>query len=315
VSRRRAARAALALGGLAVLVACAAPRPPIQLVPERALFWEVRGGERDATLYLLGSVHVGDGRPLVLDARLAEAFASAEELVVEVDLAEITPERVMRFLGERGMLPPGEELSQRLSAETLALLGDFVAQHHLEAALVERLEPWALSLVVIEGSLREAGYEGAYGVDQWFLARAKESGKAVVGLETVEFQLGLLAGLSPEHQERLLRESLLASAPGGGLDQVESILDAWERGDAAALERLAHADLSEDPSLAPFFEATYFARNESMRDALVRLMADGRTRFCVVGSGHLVGARGIPALLAAEGHRVTGPGLPLAAVE
>jgi uncharacterized protein YbaP (TraB family) len=52
-----------------------------------------------------------------------------------------------------------------------------------------------------------------------------------------------------------------------------------------------------------------------MRDALVRLMADGRTRFCVVGSGHLVGTRGIPALLAADGHRVTGPGLPVAAAE
>jgi uncharacterized protein YbaP (TraB family) len=312
---RPAARAWL-LAALAFVAACATPREPIRLVPGRALFWEVRGGERDATLYLLGSVHVGDGRPLVLDPDLAEAFASSEELVVEVDLAELTPERVMRFLGERGMLPPGEELSQRLSPETLALLRDFIAEHGLDAAVLERLEPWAISLVVIEGSLRDAGYEGAYGVDQWFLTRAKESGKEVVGLETVEFQLGLLAGLAPEHQERLLRESLLASAPGsGGLERVESILDAWERGDAAALERLAHADLAADPGLAPFYEATYFARNESMRDALVRLMSDGRTRFCVVGAGHLVGARGIPALLAADGHRVTGPGLPVAAAE
>lgn len=304
------------LAALALATACAAPRPPIQLAPERALFWEVRSGEGDATLYLLGSVHVGDGRPLMLDAKLAEAFASAEELVVEVDLAEVTPERVMRFLASDGMLAPEEQLSQLVSPETLALLRDFAAQHGLDAALVERLEPWAISLLVIEGSLREAGYEGAYGVDQWFLTRAKESGKPVVGLESVEFQLGLLADLSQEHQERLLRESLLAAAPGGGgLEKVESILDAWERGDAEALERLAHAELAEDPSLAPFYEATYFARNESMRDTLERLMADGRTRFCVVGSGHLVGARGIPALLAADGHRVTGPGLPVAAVE
>jgi len=313
--RTSAPGATLVFAALALATACAAPRPPIQLAPERALFWEVRGGEGDATLYLLGSVHVGDGRPLVLDAKLAEAFASAEELVVEVDLAEVTPERVMRFLGSDGMLAPEEQLSQLLSPETLVLLRDFTAQHDLDAALVERLEPWAISLLVIEGSLREAGYEGAYGVDQWFLTRAKESGKPVVGLESVEFQLGLLADLSQEHQERLLRDSLLAAAPGGGMEKVESILDAWERGDAEALERLAHAELAEDPSLAPFFEATYFARNESMRDTLERLMGDGRTRFCVVGSGHLVGARGIPALLAAEGHRVTGPGLPVAAVE
>ena len=52
---------------------------------------------------------------------------------------------------------------------------------------------------------------------------------------------------------------------------------------------------------------------ESMRDALVRLLADGRTRFCVVGAGHLVGERGIPALLARDGWRVTGPGFPVPA--
>jgi uncharacterized protein YbaP (TraB family) len=91
---------------------------------------------------------------------------------------------------------------------------------------------------------------------------------------------------------------------------VEAILDAWERGDAAGVERLAHAELADDPSLVPFYEATYFARNGSMHESLVRLLADGRTRFCVVGAGHLVGARGIPALLARDGWRVTGPGFP-----
>jgi uncharacterized protein YbaP (TraB family) len=312
VKRGRFGRAALA--SLAALAACAAPRPPIELAPGRSLFWEVRGGERDATLYLLGSVHVGDGRPLALAPSLEAALARSEELVVEVDLAEVTPERVLRFLDRRGKLAPAEDLSSRLAPETLALLREFLAERDLDAAGVERLEPWAIALLVIEGSLREAGYEGAYGVDQWFLDRAGRSGQPIVGLESVEFQLELLSDLSREHAERLLRETLLAARPGGGgVSQVQAILDAWERGDVAALERLAHAELAEDPSLAPFYEATYFARNESMRDALVRLLADGRTRFCVVGAGHLVGERGIPALLARDGWRVTGPGFPVRA--
>lgn len=299
---------------LAALAACAAPRPAIELAPGRSLFWEVRGGERDATLYLLGSVHVGDGRPLALAPPLEAAFESAEELVVEVDLAELTPARVMRFLDRHGRLAPREELASRVGADTLALLREFAAEHELDAAELERLEPWAIALVVIERSLLAAGYEGAYGVDQWFLARARGAGKPIVGLESVEFQLELLSGLSREHAERLLRESLVAARPGGGgLGQVQAILGAWERGDAASLEALAHAELAADPSLAPFYEATYFARNEAMRDTLVRLLADGRTRFCVVGAGHLVGERGIPSLLARDGWRVTGPGLSAAA--
>jgi uncharacterized protein YbaP (TraB family) len=38
-----------------------------------------------------------------------------------------------------------------------------------------------------------------------------------------------------------------------------------------------------------------------MAARLVELARDGRTRFVVLGAGHLVGARGIPARLAEQG--------------
>ncbi len=314
MSIRRLALGALVVAPLLASLGCATSRAPIQVAAGRALFWEVQGGEGGATLYLLGSVHVGDGRPLVLDAKLERAFARSEELLVELDLEEVTPARVFQLLERHAMLAPGEELSQRIAPETETLLVAWTAKRGLERAVLERFEPWAISLVVLQSELEAAGYEGAYGVDQWFMSRAGQDGKPIVGLETLEEQVELMSNLRPEHQERLLRETLLAlgQPADGAVPQVQALIEAWERGDAETLERLAFDGLGEDPSFASFFDAVYFARNEAMSRALVRFMADGRTRFCVVGSGHLVGERGIPALLAREGWRVTGPGLPSA---
>ncbi len=41
-----------------------------------------------------------------------------------------------------------------------------------------------------------------------------------------------------------------------------------------------------------------------MSEQLAALSRDGKTRFVVVGTGHLLGPRGIPALLCADGFAV-----------
>ena len=42
-----------------------------------------------------------------------------------------------------------------------------------------------------------------------------------------------------------------------------------------------------------------------MANRLAELGGDGKTRFVVLGAGHLVGDRGLPALLSRRGYRVS----------
>src|SRR5262249_59719909 len=85
------ARALAAPGWLAALAAVVAfacakppPRPAPPAVPAGSFYWEAvaPGG---GVLFLLGSVHIGDGRALELDPRVESAWRRADELVVEVD--------------------------------------------------------------------------------------------------------------------------------------------------------------------------------------------------------------------------------------
>ena len=63
-------------------------------------------------------------------------------------------------------------------------------------------------------------------------------------------------------------------------------------------------NLEENPQFAPLYEKVFYERNETMSDLLEDLARDGKTRLVVIGAGHMVGPRGIPALLASRGFRV-----------
>src|SRR5258705_10495477 len=62
--------------------------------------------------------------------------------------------------------------------------------------------------------------------------------------------------------------------------------------------------MHEATQLSSYSERMLFGRNESMAQRLASLARDGKLRFVVVGVGHMVGARGIPALVRDYGFRV-----------
>src|SRR5688572_2722813 len=79
---RSAAPAAAASQSQAEPAAAKLAEPPAK--HSRGIFYEVRGGA--ATLFLLGSVHVGKRQFYPLDPPIEAAFKSADTLVLEVDL-------------------------------------------------------------------------------------------------------------------------------------------------------------------------------------------------------------------------------------
>ena len=71
--------------------------------------------------------------------------------------------------------------------------------------------------------------------------------------------------------------------------------------------RLREGDLVKldvTAELDGFYERLFFERNRRMVARLLELGQDGRTRFVVLGAGHMLGEEGIPALLARQGYRV-----------
>jgi uncharacterized protein YbaP (TraB family) len=306
MDRRRARRATAACVALAWLLGCAGAEGQRAAESFSPLLWraDAPGG---AVLYLLGSVHVGTHRVQDLGRRVADAYDGADELVVEVDLTRTTPGEIVALGHAYGTLPPGETLRDVISPESHSLLAEYLAKRGLPVEGIERMEPWLATATLTALELQAAGYQSELGVDQLFLGRAAGQ-KPIVGLETVESQLAMLHGLPRRIQELMLLDVL---ARGDRFrDEAAGLLQAWERGDEDELARLLFSPLEEYPELDSFYETLFFERNQAMCARLRELSGDGRTRFVILGAGHMVGERGIPALLAQHGYRVERLRLP-----
>jgi len=289
-----AVTAALAGSGCAG-VGSESPAPPAAVATP--LFWHAKapaGGE----LYLLGSVHVRAADAPALGPEVAQAYARSDQLVVEIDASQITPEEVEAQTQRYAVLPPQLRLDALLEPETRELLARFVAAHGMSGEQVQRYKPWFASQMILMTELASAGYDAALGVDKDFVDQASGE-KPIVGLETLASQFATLDGQTLAVQELMLRDVLLR---GDSLvAYTGDLIDAWSRGDEAALENQIFQPADEAPELAAFYAAFFWRRNAAMTARLVELARDGRTRFVVLGAGHMLGEKGIPALLAQQG--------------
>jgi len=246
-------------------------------------------------------VHVGDGRELAAPLRIELDWARSEALVVEVDLHRLPDLERLEAVQRHGLLAPERTLRDVVSNATWSALVPYLRAHVYPLQAASRMRPWLLAQVVAQLEFEAAGYDPEDGVDAWFLRRAAAEGKPVHELESLEEQLALFGSLSAPVEDALLREMLAHTDTF--LETTREILRAWETGDEARLLELLLGS-RHDPQLAAFHQAVFVARNHRMAARLAGQAADGRARFVVVGTGHLIGPESVPELLGAYGFAV-----------
>lgn len=280
--------AASVAGALAALFTAAAAADPA--------LWEVQG--RDNTVYLFGSVHLLPEGGFTIQGALAEALRESERVCLELDPgAESDAEKTSITLA-RAIDPDGRSLFD--------LLGDDAdrVRERAEAAGVDlapfaAFEPWFAGITVTVMALQAHGFDVEHGVEQIIGAAARDDDKSICGLETFDGQLGLLDSLPPELQKEVLLQAIEEA------DHVEAVIepmiDAWRDGDESGLEHSLDEDFEGYPELA---DALIFERNRNWAAEVGRMLEGDEDVLLVVGAMHLVGPRGLPALLEKRGLRV-----------
>jgi uncharacterized protein len=259
--------------------------------------WKATG--KGGTIYLMGSIHVMPASFYPLDPVLEAAFKDSDLLVEEVDLAEmLDPMKQMGIL-TRGMLPSNQSLDKVISPATLALVQKATGDLGPAAGPLMRFKPWMLAITLQGMELMKAGFDPALGLDQHFYDQAKESGKGVQGLETVEFQISRFDAMTMEQQDRMLSETLKELTTE--TETVGKLGDAWKAGDVPTIERIALADLKSDPLM---YQRLLVERNKNWMPKIEALFARPGKALVVVGAAHLVGPDGLLTMLKARGYTV-----------
>jgi uncharacterized protein YbaP (TraB family) len=293
-------RAAMRLPGLVMLaafaVACAGFSRP-DPTPANPPFYKVEAPS-GATMYLLGSYHAGPPGGWKLPDDVEAAFARAETLVVEVDMTQVGRLRGGRGLRDYGQLPRGQALWEVIGLELHAEVAARMIELGGSIEKVEEFAPWFTSLELLRLELANVGLHSDEGVDMALLARKER--RDVIELESFEEQLALFASLSLELQILMLRDQLAR----GLEDEAAELARVWKNGDDARLAELMREGAEEQPAFEHFYRVVLYARDRSMADRLLELLAQPGRYFTIVGAGHVVGVGSIPDRLAQAGMQV-----------
>ena len=287
---------AVALATNTSLALAAPARPRVAPAPARSMLFRVRAPNGGATIYLLGSVHLLSPDAAQLPATVDSAFAKSKVVAFETSLDTVQM-RAQELLG-RAQYKGGATLSSSISAATAAHTDSLLRSYGLSIAQVNAFKPWFVSMLMSQLVMQKANFKADLGVDMQLNARAKSASKSVIGLEPVDFQLGLFDTISPEDQEKMLMQG---QGPDSTMHQLMTIKDAWVAGNTVKLDSLLNSQMGRSASL---FAKLVTDRNKSWIPKLEELARGKDDALVVVGAAHLVGKEGVLALLKAKGYTV-----------
>jgi uncharacterized protein YbaP (TraB family) len=290
-----------AIAAIALLAPPAAARqetPPVAVQPfvlpdtsPRPALWVVRN--EDTTIYLLGTIHVMKPGIEWFTGPIRQAFDAADEIVLEMvmpDAATMQP-----LVARLAAMPEGPPLTQRLPQEKRAPYAAALASLGLPPATFDRYKPWFASTNLALMPMLKLGYEPMRGVDQRISEAARQSGKAVIGLETAEQQLAMLDGLPERVQIAMLTSTVDEMSEIGAT--IDSMVSAWSTGDADRLADIMNEAMRETPEAG---KVLLNDRNERWADWIVRRLERPGTVLMAVGAGHLAGSNSVQVKLAAR---------------
>jgi len=275
---------------LPLLLAACQTQPAVEARPA---MWLVE--DADTHIYMLGTMHALPARTDWNGGKVADAMRAADELMLELSPRELAAAgAVFKELAPRSA---PLAMNARLPAKALEGYRAIAGGDDLGG---EALDDWAVLVMMGQRVAQRADLSPSEGVEAGLTAAFTKAGKPIGGLESAKAQLMLFETLDPATQRALLVRAAENSARAES--DVLAMTSAWSRGDTEALAKVVNEDVDEVPAAR---KAILTDRNRRWSDWVERRLDRPGTVLMAVGAGHLVGADGVPAMLAGRGLKVT----------
>lgn len=271
----------------------AAPAPK----PRRFLMW--KAASPTTTVYLVGSIHLGDNSMYPLPKEVESAFAAAKVLAVEINIKNADQAKMMGLIQKYGLYTGDDSLTRHLPKDTQAALDDYCTRHNVPRQGMEQLKPWVVAVTIAAMAWQQAGEDPSLGIDMHFLDESKPP-QRIDELETMESQLSIFAEATEEEQQ-----SMLAAILKEG-DKVKDLIKrtqaAYVAGDPDALQKVM--DEQDDVGSKSLEKKLLDDRNVAMTAKIEDYLKGKDPIFVVVGAAHIIGDKGIAKQLRDKGYKV-----------
>lgn len=267
------------------------------------ILYKVEKQGSDKTSYLLGTHHFASPSMIDSIAEMPAILQGVDRLYGEIDMAQMNDPAFMMSMQGKLMAPADSTLDKVLAPAQLdslsALWNEYSGGIPLNAMYM--VKPAVISTQLAAAMAMKVFPElnGIEGIDMLMQKRARELGKPVGGLETMDFQMDMLYGRPISEQATELMKTVSEK------DDVESksiaLSKAYAAHDIDKILELMLVMEADDPQAA---ERMIYARNDSWVKQLAAEMPEEGI-MVVVGAGHLPGDRGVIAGLRKAGFTVT----------
>lgn len=268
------------------------------------LLWKVEGNGLQAPSYIFGTHHVAPSDMVSRVAGLTDALDEVAAVYGEVNMVDLNPMEMQQMVMPHIMAPADSTLSVLFTPAQLdsigALLTSYTGQP-VDMSQMETLKPVMIGtqLAILQSMKAFPGFNPQAQLDATLQNMAKAAGKEVGGLETFEYQLGVLYDTPLSIQADELMEGIRNDSEA--VEKAASLANAYTSGDLDTISSL----LYDDPDMTQAkLEKLLLVRNRAWTALLPDIMG-ARPVLVAVGCGHLPGDEGLIALLRNAGYTLT----------
>jgi hypothetical protein len=263
---------------------------------DHGFLWRISKDGRSS--YLYGTVHVAKPDWMYPGPQVTRALNASDALALEIDSSD--PDMQQR-------------MSKGMNAPIGAALPEPLQKRLDDRARVECLPSNALSMLIPEMQVaalmtlagRRDGLDPAYGIDMVLAGWGHSANKKVVSLETPELQLKTLQMDSSAETIEVVQSALDELESGRARPTLKRVAQVWADSDLSALTHYEKwCDCMKTAADRADMKRMLDERNPALADGIDALHAQGLQVFAAVGSLHMIGPMGLPALMERRGYRV-----------
>lgn len=270
------------------------------------LLWKVSGKDLAKPSYVFGTHHLA---PLSITDSVPgfkQAMNETEQVYGEIVMEEMQSPINMQKMQQAIMLPGDTTLHTLFNSAQYDSVAVKIKQlMGVELQMFDKIKPAFLtaqiSALIAMKTVEE--FNPQQQLDGWIQSEAQKQGKAVAGLETMDFQMGVLFGtqtLQRQADQLLCTVMNLNKAE----QQTRRMSAAYMKQDLKQLMEIVEEKQGNSCDALPEEEeALIYRRNANWAEVMPAIMKEKAT-FFAVGSGHLAGERGILNLLSKQGYTI-----------
>ena len=265
---------------------------------QNSLLWKIESKESQYPSYIFGTIHLIDSSDYFLPPRFQKTFNECKNVVFEIDMKNMNDPAMLMNLLPKILMRGDTSLEDLLSQKDYSILQKNFKKSGIPLFLFQKVKPLFLTVFaegdIVPGSIQNKKYMS---YEMEIMEMAKKQNKSTGGLETMEFQIGVLDSIPYKEQAKMLMESINSKETGG--NQLKELIDLYKQQNINAL----HQSIKSD-DISVYEKILLNNRNRNWIPVIIDYISHEPT-FFAVGAGHLGGKDGVINLLRKKGYKVT----------